>query len=190
MVKKLSDMHRQDVQRFFRSDRSGSTIEFSEIMTGPLMSLDDEIRFRSFLLGFRLFTLKNEPVYVDYVVDAAKSTHAEPAYRELVELLRERISQWRTKGGFLVRGIASRELTTRESFDLFVYGRLFHLDSDKRSTLDQMDEFVLRLFEFEFRHMVCSMFNNIQWLDHVIQNRTSAKWIGETLAGLKAALSN
>jgi hypothetical protein len=189
-VKKLTDMHGEDAKRSFRSDRSENTIDVGEITTGPLMGVNDEIRFRSFLLGFRLFTMKKEPVFLDEVAKSAKALHADQSFHELIDLLLDRIKRWRTEPGIIVHIPGVKPLSTKESFDLFLYGRLFHLDNNKRNVLEKMDDFILPFFEFEFRHIVCSMFNNIEWLDYVIQNRTNTILIGETLLSFKAALSH
>lgn len=143
--------------------RSGFTLRAAK---GEPVSLGfdhpDEESLRSYLLAFRPFVSRKEPVFVDRVVNLALQEIRSPELRD--DLLRKRADHASsTKVGAIRVVVDSEEVGPARALDLWLNGEYFHLDREKRRVLTSLDP-------------LGTVFSKHVMIDHVIDTSRYVMW--------------
>lgn len=133
----------------------------------------DEDELRSFLLSFRKFTAKSEPVYIPYIHNVCQRCFTNPEHKEWIRLNQE---YWRDevlRTTFIQLVINNRPVHPEEVADLWINGYYFHDDHEKSARLQAL--------------VSTGLFVRAQFLDYLIEATNVIIWTAKTI---EAALND
>lgn len=137
-VQRVDELHRT---RLVRTGGLRASFNLSAARDRPLeltTHSPDEDDLRSFLLTFRQFTLKGEPIEAGRIANRLWSDLTGDEVRSLLVAGRERYrAAMRT--GSLAFVLNDHRFTPEEVLDLWVNGRYFHNDERKAAAIDALD---------------------------------------------------
>lgn len=136
------------------------------------MKSEDEIRLRSFLLGFRLLTADKSHIKVSKVINAMRQIGVSERVNEILTKIGKHIKGISRRNNFVFKGVADREISTGEAIDLFLNGFYFHSDIEKRQPLK--DEMTRSIFRMRMIDQACFMFSDIELIKTIFSKRDDA----------------
>lgn len=148
------------------------SIEFS-ITAGinqPLTTMSKEPNeelLRSFLVTFRQFTMKGEPVFVDRIASIVwRSLRSD----ELKGRLEEVRAKWRQacRQGPMNVIINEERVTPADALDLWINGGYFHSEKRKVQAIDRLDPLGKLFSRHVFLNQLISATNYATWLAQLI----------------------
>jgi len=129
----------------------------------------DEEDLRSFLLTFRHFVSKNEPAFIDRVLNDCMRFMRSDHYKE--ELAKAR-DEWRNsflRMGPIAVTINQRKLTGEYLLDLWINGVYFHNDSDKAAELHRLIGASYSLVKMKFLETISTLTQVIFYVASVVE---------------------
>ncbi len=143
--------------------------------TGINIAWPDEDDLRSFLVTFRLFILKGEPVFLNRLYNLLIDNVSDKEVKDM--LLRNR-PRWHEihRMGSIVLYLQNEEMKPEKIVDLFMSGDIFHIDLEKREVLKSLNFFTEQLIKHHFLDYLFMATRHIYFIDSV-----SAKVLKEHL---------
>jgi hypothetical protein len=128
----------------------------------------DAEQLEAFLLTFRQFVAKGEPVFFQSVCNAARLCLTDDELRAHVDDAREQWKQALARGGLKIT-FDDREWTPEYVLDLWINGVYFHNDEEKRRTLDGLIPEARTLARYAFLDLIVEGVRHIFYVAHLIQ---------------------
>ena len=169
-MKSIWQLHQTDIESDFGCD---SLVMHNE---PPLSwTIDQEIRFRSFSLGYRQLIAPKSKIRYSLVAESAKSLNLSPVYEKAIGNAVLWAESYEKSIGILIRQIGSRftEWNTSDAFDKYTNAFYFHNDEDKQDLL--MVNSVNDIAKFETIHRSCTHFKIIRNLQFIIENNNKSE---------------
>ncbi len=166
-------VYRADELRHTRLVRTSSlrgdfSFHFNQKTAAYKFPVVDEDDLRSFLLTFRQFVMKQEPVFIRNIYALAHQHITAERLRAAVD---EAARSWRDtlkSCGFALE-IRGRRVTPEHALDLFINGHYFHNDEEKRAELLKYGIPDVFLVRNQFLNFLVDATMNIAYTSNVIR---------------------
>lgn len=149
---------------------------------GELAPLDTD-HFRSFIVAWRQFVMRDEPVHLRTVLDLCPRHLTRPELQALAVQLRERLELINTNQGSPIRfafSVGGHEYTRWEVADLFMHGLIFHQrERAKADLLSSVDAGTRAMLELQFREYVAAISELVGLTSLVLHKAVERGWIGD-----------
>lgn len=162
--------------KFLTSFKSSIQISWHEGEDVKLSNLrkPEVEQFRSFLIDFRPFVSKKEPVHVESILKICINKARHISFRERLILLREEWLSARSMISKVMRddgisGEAEVLYTSEEHFQMWINGNIFHIDLEAESFFERQGELMTHLFEVRAAKYIGWCTNFIMQLASIIQ---------------------
>lgn len=144
------------------SDNNSDSVDFH--VGGP-----DEEDFRSFLLVFRLFILKKDPIFINRIFNDCIRSLPECELRKLFTHAQE---EWKKalKGGYMAVIIGNKQITPEYALDLWINGYYFHNDPEKTQLFKSLYAQALPLLRLTFMMAIPDLAQIILYTAALIQS--------------------
>lgn len=129
----------------------------------------DEESLRSFLLTFRQFVSKGEPIFVSRIFNDAIRFMSSGELREELVKAKDAWQQSFNKTGEVAVVIDQQNITGEYILDLWINGYYFHNDPDKRQELHRLFPDAAPLIRIKFLIVLYDLTNIILYLGNVIR---------------------
>ena len=127
----------------------------------------EEDDLRSFLLAFRQFISKEEPVFLDHIYNICSKRLVEDRLKDLVAGSREIWKKTQVVSGTKLT-IHGEEISAIEGWRIWINGKYFHNDLEYQQMLTQSTPEALAFLRFNFLSFIGKACNGIHWLDGFI----------------------
>lgn len=132
------------------------------------ISWPDEDDLRSYLTSFRHFILKNSPVFLNRIYKLCIKHVKDSKVKQMLERNRKHWLDIHKQGamGLVYQG---KKLTPKYVVDLFIKGKIFHIEGEERAFLKGIPDFQDKLFKHQFIDFLVLANKHIFFLDSVIK---------------------
>jgi len=127
----------------------------------------DEVDLRSFVLSFRHFFAKGEPVHLYSIYALCDRLISSDELRGYARQSREHWKEALTRSG-IGMNFNGREITPEHITDLWINGHYFHSDQDKMRELESLMRFDLKVSRFLFLSFLCDATRQVMYLGDVV----------------------
>jgi len=129
----------------------------------------EEDDLRSFLLTFRMFISENEPVFLNKIFNLCIKTLTDDRLKGLMIDAREK---WKRAEGEAVLKLKyqSKFLTLEQIASLWISGKYFHKDPDKRQILKDLNYHSEMIFKHQFLDFLLIATNYIFYADRIVKH--------------------
>jgi len=129
----------------------------------------DKEQLAAFLLTFRQFMAKGEPVFLFSVFKVARLCLTDDELRGYLDDAREQWKQALVRGGLKIT-FDDREITPEYAMDLWINGVYFHSDQEKRRTLERLIPEAHALARFAFLDLIVEGVRHIFYVAELVQH--------------------
>lgn len=170
---RLFSYRTQELQQL-RLVRTGMEMKFSlhwdyvSKLLGYRMTKVDEEDLRSFLLTFRQFVSKNEPIFIERIFNDCERYLKNDKLKEQIRKAREEWAHTFHRMGPISMTINNKNLTGEYVLDLYINGHYFHNDSEKAEELRCLLGDFIPLFRVKFLEVISALTQIIIYLGGVI----------------------
>lgn len=147
----------------------------SSTLTSTLQNPDEE-DLRSFLLTFRQFVSRKEPVFVPRIFNECIRFVPHDVIRQELEKAKRHWNQSLNESIGFGLTIDVQKITGEHVLDLWINGIYFHNDLEKKQELERLSGFNRILVRTKFLSILPGLVQIITFLSVVIKNGLSENW--------------
>lgn len=136
----------------------------------------DEEDWRSFLMTFRQFVLRDEPVFVNKIFDLCYLAIEEGKQKDFLIAMRKEWKRTMKYGGPTSLIDGSKELSTDDIIRVGLYTGYFHNDKERIQLLKSWGEHAPMILG-EFTFIVQQLTHIIRHLGHFVERGLDEKWL-------------
>jgi len=129
----------------------------------------EEDDLRSFLLTFRMFISEKEPVFLNRIFNLSIKTLTDDRLKSFMIDAKEK---WKKAEGEAVLSLKyqGKLLTLDQIASLWISGKYFHKDPDKRQILQDLDYHTEMIFKHQFLDFLVIATNYIFYADRIVKH--------------------
>ena len=142
----------------------------------------DEELLRSYLMIFRLFMLKKEPIHLNRIYNICHKVITSEKIRGYLIDSRKHWKESQKSTGIKIK-FNNREMTPEYVMDLLINGYYFHNDTEKYQELSKYMPYVQMIAKNQFLFFLKDATQQILYLNHIIKFCLREDLINDSISG-------